>query len=107
LKEANEKVDELEAKVLEANNDVADKEYEVEFYRKQFEELKSETEGPKGGAGELDTWKKKCKVLMQREVELLDEIEKMKGAKELEEREKAVGSLKQRASSRGREERKQ
>ena len=43
--------------------------------------------------GELENWRKKCKVLQQSEVTYLEEIEALKAQKANEERDKAMASM--------------
>ena len=79
-KRKDERMNQLEAKVVEMSAEVADKEYEIEFYANSIEELQKEVMIYKaaGGAttktavvvtannengGEVEAWKKKCKVL--------------------------------------------
>jgi hypothetical protein len=82
-KRKDERMNQLEAKVVEMSAEVADKEYEIEFYANSIEELQKEVmiykAGGGGGAttktaaaettannengGEVEAWKKKCKVL--------------------------------------------
>ena len=75
----------LEAKVVELSTEVADKDYEIEFYSNQIEELQNENMLLKSGGSsatlaqgggstqplppgleelrtEIENWKKKCKV---------------------------------------------
>ena len=80
-KRKDERMNQLEAKVVEMSAEVADKEYEIEFYANSIEELQKEVMIYKaaGGAttktaavvttannengGEVEAGKKKCKVL--------------------------------------------
>jgi len=67
---------------VEGNTNAADKSDEVGFYKKRAEEMKVELEsyrkGDTGIAKELDTLKRKCKVLRDRELELMDQLELLK-----------------------------
>jgi len=94
----------LEAKVVELSTEVADKDYEIEFYSNQIEELQNENMLLKSGGSsatlaqggattqplppgleelrtEIENWKKKCKVFQQNEIKYLEEIETLKAKK--------------------------
>ena len=119
VKTKEERMQGLEAQVIKLNAEVADKDYEIEFYSNQIEELQNEVTqlqqqlssklGVKKGAeqqqpaatveelatlqSELENWRKKCRILQQSEVTYLEQIEKLKAQKILEERERAATSL--------------
>jgi len=95
-KRKDERMNQLEAKVVELSAEVADKEYEIEFYANSIEELQKELMIYKAGGNkpattttaattnenaEVEAWKKKCKVLQQNEIKYLEEIEELKRLK--------------------------
>lgn len=109
----------LQARVVELSAEVADKDYEIEFYSNSIEELQGEVLQLKatsasankqqasmsqtGGisttavatdvAIELESWKKKCKVLQLNEAKYLEEIEAIRAQKLAEDKERAVTNI--------------
>lgn len=77
VKVRDERLSQLEGRVIALSTEIADKDYEIEFYTNSIEELQNELkllQGSKpipiGGAtdtstaaisAEIETWKKKCK----------------------------------------------
>ena len=86
MKERDARIVVLEDNIVKLNNELADKDYELEFYMNQ-EEAKETTPQVMQQAvsaapintQELEKLKKKCRMLQIREAELQDEIEAMRG----------------------------
>ena len=99
------RIAELEARVVELSTEMADKDYEIEFYSNSIEELQAELDALRSQEGgqvpvatqevsaEVEEWKKKVKILQQNEVKYLEEIETLKAQKLVEDRERTVNNL--------------
>ena len=89
----DDRLSKLETQVVELSTQVADKDYEIEFYTHSIDELQNEVNSIKASgakpttsakaeapvvadsSADAEAWKKKCKMLQQNEVKYLEEIE--------------------------------
>lgn len=73
----------MEAKIVELSTEVVSKDYEIEFFSSSIIELEQELgllkkssikpldsslKTPEASTVELDSWKKKCKIMQQQEI---------------------------------------
>lgn len=97
IQEQEDKIDELQTRVVEGSTNAADKQEETGFYKKRVEEMKIELEDYRKGdtvlAKEVDSLKRKCKTLRDRELELMDQLEILKGQVSLEKDTRAMDHL--------------